>query len=104
MQPEPVTIETADRWVILLRFFLPSLIGIAVMLLVYVAYHWKVAADRREIEDLNPERMRLRMEALAAEKKAARMSSATPDKPPPAETKTSEGSTGDGLGAPPAIG
>lgn len=105
MQPEPVTIETADKWDVLLRFLFPSVVGIIVMMLVYVLFRWKITADRRELEELKPERMKLRMEALAAKKKAARKSD-EPDagNPETAETETRETANGDNLDIPTAIG
>ena len=69
---EQVSIETADKWVVLTGLFFPSLIGIIVILGVFVWYRWRIAADRRELDDLNPEHMRIKMEALAAEKLAQR--------------------------------
>jgi len=59
-------------WVTLLRLFLPSLVAIIMILSIYLAYRWKVALDNRATDLPDPERMRLEMEALAAEKKARR--------------------------------
>lgn len=72
MQLNESTIQQADKLTILVRFFLPSLIGTIVILAAYVIYRWKLAFDKREMEDLNINRMRVKMEALAAEKKALR--------------------------------
>jgi cell division protein FtsB len=84
---------------ILLRFFLPSLIGAIAILLVYVLYRWKVAFDEQEMQKLRPDILSTKMEALAAERKALRKGVGNTDKspllkqPPPSpdsETKTDD--------------
>jgi hypothetical protein len=84
---------------ILLRFFLPSLIGTIAILLVYVVYRWRVAFDKQEMQKLRPDILSTKMEALAAERKALRQGVGNTDKspllrkPPPSpesETKTDD--------------
>ncbi len=74
--------ENADTITVFTRFFLPSFILIIVLLVVYVIYRWKVAADRRELLELDPERMKLKVEALAAEKLAMRKATEAKQKKP----------------------
>jgi hypothetical protein len=77
----PDNLHSADNnMVILLRFFLPSLIGVFIMIGVFVGYKWKVSRDKAEIENLKADNLRLKMEALAAEKKAQRKDRKNPGK------------------------
>jgi type II secretory pathway pseudopilin PulG len=57
---------------ILAKFFVPVTIAVIALILVYILYRWKIGFDKRSLESLKSEKMRLRMEALAAEKKALR--------------------------------
>jgi Tfp pilus assembly protein PilO len=65
----------ADKWQILAKFFIPSLIGLAVLVAAYIIYRWKIRSDQLEMENLKSDRLKLQMEALAAEKKAQRKNS-----------------------------
>jgi hypothetical protein len=72
MPLDDTSLAHSDKWEILMKVFLPSLIGVIVMLAAYAIYRWKVRYDLRSMESLKADRMRLEMEALAAEKKALR--------------------------------
>ncbi len=61
-------VENADNTTILVNYLLPSIIMTIFLLAAYAAYKWKIKADKHEIEELNPSRMQLKMQALAVEK------------------------------------
>lgn len=65
-------VENSDNTTILVKYLMPSIVMTIVLLAGYAVYKWKIKADKREIEELNPERMQLRMQALAVEKIAQR--------------------------------
>jgi hypothetical protein len=65
-------VNNGDTLAVLFRLFLPSLAFTVLLIAVWVLYRWKVSADKRELQDLSVERLKLKMEALAAEKKAQR--------------------------------
>ena len=65
-------VENADNTTILVKYLMPSIVMTIVLLAGYAVYKWKIKADKREIDELNPERMQLRMQALAVEKLAQR--------------------------------
>ena len=83
-------IERAEKWVILMKALWPSLIGIFVILLTYFAYRWKVNADKRAMEELDPERLRLKMQAVIAERMARKVSAPAPSSSLKAQEKESE--------------
>ncbi|HDS29955.1 MAG TPA: hypothetical protein ENN67_02805 [Firmicutes bacterium] len=70
-------LNNSDNISILARFFVPSLILSLILIAVYLFYRWKIAADKRELDELKADRLKLKMEALAAEKKALRKESET---------------------------
>ena len=86
---------------ILVRFFLPSLIGVVAILLVYVLYRWKVASDKQEMQKLRSDILSTKMEVLATERKALRKGAGSTDgspflkRPPPSpdpeKKKTDDG-------------
>lgn len=65
-------VENADNTTILVKYLMPSIVMTIVLLAAYAVYKWRIKADKREIEELNPEHMQLRMQALAVEKIAQR--------------------------------
>jgi len=86
----PSEIERAEKWVILMKALWPSLIGIFIMLLTYFAYRWKVNADKRAMEELDPERLRLKMQAVIAERLARKAEASAPSSNPRAKEQDSE--------------
>jgi hypothetical protein len=68
------TLTHADKWEIIFRVLIPSLIGGLIIITAYFVYRWKIHHDQIEMQDLKSGHMKLKMEALAAEKKAERAS------------------------------
>jgi Tfp pilus assembly protein PilO len=65
---------TPAEWQAIARISLAVLLSMMALIIAYLGYRWKVRSDQHEMETLKTERIRMEMEALAAEKKAQRKS------------------------------